>query len=117
MHKSRKRANTGSRKCNCPFMIEAQEHPTGKWRGRVLVEYHNHDPSAEATSHPSHRQSTLVANKDIQAMLERLLNRQTAISTIRSELEKVGITLTSSNLYNLKQRIRNIQLEGSTVIQ
>jgi hypothetical protein len=97
-------------------MIEAQELPTGKWKGRIFVKHHNHDPSTKVTSYPSHRRSTLVANKDAQAMLERLLNRQTAISTIRSELEKVSVTLTSGDLYNLKERIRSVQLGGLTVI-
>ena len=79
-------------------MIEAQELPSGKWRGRVLVEHHNHDPSAVAISHPSHRLSTLAANKVAQNMLERLLNRRTPISTIRSELEEVGVLLTEKDL-------------------
>jgi hypothetical protein len=52
LHSTRKRADTGSRKCNCRFAVEAQELGEGseRWRGRILVDYHNHTPSQEVTS-------------------------------------------------------------------
>ena len=45
LYLSRKRIYIGSRKYNCPFLIEAQELPSGKWRGRILEENHNYDSS------------------------------------------------------------------------
>ena len=55
MQASRMRAGTGSRKCNCPFIIETQELPGGTWRGRIIEEHHNHQGTEQVTSHPVHR--------------------------------------------------------------
>jgi hypothetical protein len=69
VYKSRKRANTGSRKCNCPFLIKAQELPFSQWRGSTKIEHHNHNPSNEVTSYPSHRKRALESNEDATALI------------------------------------------------
>jgi hypothetical protein len=62
VHESKRRKGTSSSKCNCPFRIVAIEDPiTLKWKAFIKEEHHNHDPSSEPTSHPSHRR-TGIAN-------------------------------------------------------
>jgi hypothetical protein len=82
MHASRKRAGTGSRRCNYPFMIEAQELPESTWRGRIIEEYHNHQGTEHVTSHPVHRHRRL--NETASKAIKQLLERRTPVTTIRS---------------------------------
>jgi hypothetical protein len=107
VHESRKRANTGSKKCNCPFLIEAQELPSGQWRGSTKIEHYNHDPSNEVTSYPSHRKRALESNEDATALIQRLLNRRTPAATIKLKLKAMGVRVRQQDLYNIRLRIRS----------
>jgi hypothetical protein len=115
MHASRKRAGTGSRKCNCPFMIEAQELPAGTWRGRIIEKYHNHQGTEQVTSHPVHRRRRL--DETASNAIKQLLDRRTAVATIRSNMRAIGIHVTKSDIYNMRGRIRNAEMGGVTAIQ
>jgi hypothetical protein len=117
IYESRKRANTGSRKCNCPFLIEAQELPSGQWRGRMKVEFHNHDPSDQVTSYPSHRKRALEGNEEAQATILRLLDRRAPAAIIKAELKAMGVHVRRTDIYNIRSRIRGTQLGGTTSIQ
>jgi hypothetical protein len=69
LHKTRKRAHISSRKCNCPFIIKAQELSSSKWRGLILEAYYNHMPSIKVTSHPSYQKHNLKSNKEAKALV------------------------------------------------
>jgi hypothetical protein len=113
---SRKRANTGSRCCDCPFKIEAQELPGGRWRGRVLNEYHNHTASEETTSHPAHRKGRL--DNDGEVLVKQLLSRATPVSTILEQVHnQFGLRLKARDIYNLRAEQRRIDLVDTTAIQ
>jgi len=71
------------------------------------MEYYNHDPSAEAISYPVYRRTILAINEDAQELLKRLLNRRIVISTIRSELKELGVSVTAGDLYNQRARIQS----------
>ena len=61
LHPSKKRPNTGSRKTDCPYRIIAQEQGEGgTWRGYILEEHHNHEPSDDPIAHPSNRTKKLL---------------------------------------------------------
>ncbi|KAI0996833.1 hypothetical protein K3495_g11349 [Podosphaera aphanis] len=73
LHPSKKRKNTGSRKTNCPSQIIAQEKAVG-WRGYILEEHHNHEPSDDPIAHPSNRTKRLDINHEAKVLVSKLLN-------------------------------------------
>ena len=89
LHPSKKRPNTGSRKTDCPYRIIAQEQGKGgTWRGYILEEHHNHEPSDDPIAHPSNRTKKLDINQEALALVSSLLNRRTPVSTIRAQLRE-----------------------------
>src|SRR5712664_2794601 len=83
-----------------------------KWKA-VIKEHHNHDPSPEPTSHPSHRRAGIAnLSESSKQTVERLRLRNTPVSTVRAQLGDMGVKVTSKDLYNMKQRARNAQLGG-----
>lgn len=118
LHPSKKRPNTGSRKTDCPYRIIAQEQGEGgTWRGYILEEHHNHEPSDDPIAHPSNRTKKLGINQEALALVLSLLSRQTPVSTIRAQLrEKWGVELTPRDVYNMGQKIRTEELGGKTPI-
>jgi hypothetical protein len=119
VHESKRRKGTSSRKCNCPFRIFAIEDPvTLKWKAFIKEEHHNHDPSSESTSHPSHRRAGIATlPESSKQMVDTLRLRNTPVSTVRAQLGDMGVKVTSKDLYNMKQRARNAELGGLTAVQ
>ncbi|KAI0999282.1 hypothetical protein K3495_g8918 [Podosphaera aphanis] len=116
LHPSKKRKNTDSRKTNCPFRTIAQEKAVG-WRGYILEEHHNHEPSDDPIAHPSNCTKRLDINQEAKAPVSKLLNRQTRVSTIRSQVrDKWGVELNARDVYNFGQKIRSQELGGKTPI-
>ncbi|KAI0998776.1 hypothetical protein K3495_g9420 [Podosphaera aphanis] len=108
--------NTGSRKTNCSFRIVAQEKAFG-WRGYILEEHHNHEPSDDLIAHPSNRTKRLDINQEARVFVSKLLNRRTRVSTIRSQVQnKWGVELNARDEYNFGQKIRSQELGGKTPI-
>ena len=118
IHESRKRANTSTRKCNCPFRIEAQELANKEWQGKLLVLHHNHTGTLETSSHPAHRR-VAIANMDDQdkTLFESLLQRNAPVPIIRAQLRSKGVNITQRDVYNIASASRNAQLGGLTAIQ
>ena len=114
VHKSKRRKGTSSRKCNCPFRIVAIEDPvTLRWKAFIKEEHHNHDPSSEPTSHPSHRRAGIAnLSESSKQMVDILRLRNTSVSTVRAQLEDTGVQVTSKDLYNMVRRARNAQLKA-----
>ena len=82
VHESKRRKGTSSSKCNCPFRIVAIEDPvTLKWKAFIKEEHHNHDPSSEPTSHPSHRRAGIAnLSESSKQMVDILCLRNTPAS-------------------------------------
>jgi hypothetical protein len=114
VHKSKRRKGTSSRKCNCPFRIVAIEDPvTLKWKAFIKDEHHNHDPSSEPTSHPSHWRAGIAnLSESSKQMVDTLRLRNTSVSTVRAQLGDIGVQVTSKDLYNMLRRARNAQLKA-----
>ena len=119
VHESKRRKGTSSRKCNCPFRIFAIEDPaTLKWKAFIKEEHHNHGPSSEPTSHPSHRRAGLANLPEAsKQMVDTLRLRNTPVSTVRAQLGGMGTMVTSKDLYNVAQRARSTHLGGLTAVQ
>src|SRR5882762_76618 len=90
-----------------------------KWKAVIKEEHHNHDPSPEPTSHPSHRRAGIAnLSESSKQMVDRLRLRNTPVSTVRAQLgDMAGVKVTSKGLCNMKQRARNTQLGGLTAVQ
>jgi len=120
VHESKRRKGTSSSKCNCPLRIVAIEDPvTLKWKAFIKEEHHNHDPSSEPTSHPSHRRAGIAnLSESSKQMVDILRLRNTPVSTVLAQLgDMAGVKVTSKGLCNMKQRARNTQLGGLTAVQ
>src|SRR6267378_1429638 len=89
-----------------------------KWKAVIKEEHHNHDPSPEPTSHPSHRRAGIAnLSESSKQTVERLRLRNTPVSTVRAQLGDMGVKVTSKDLYNMKQRARNVQLGGLIAVR
>ncbi|KAI0997338.1 hypothetical protein K3495_g10847 [Podosphaera aphanis] len=64
LHPSKRRKDTGSRKKERPFKVQAHQLPNGEWRGSIkevkevqkdLHKYHNHEASDGPINHPTFR--------------------------------------------------------------
>ena len=57
LHASRRRPNTASQKCNCPFRVVAKQNLDGTWEAAILEErgHHNHTSSDKPEAHAAHR--------------------------------------------------------------
>ena len=88
VHESKRRKGTSSSKCNCPLRIVAIEDPvTLKWKAFIKEEHHNHDPSSEPTSHPSHRRAGIAnLSESSKQMVDILRLRNSPVSTVRAQL-------------------------------
>src|SRR5467141_2266623 len=88
-----------------------------KWKAVIKEEHHNHDPSPEPTSHPSHRRAGIAnLSESSKQTVERLRLRNTPVSTVRAQLGDM-VKVTSKDLYNMKQRARNAQLGGLIAVR
>jgi len=119
IHKSKRRKASSSRKCNCPFRIHAIEDPsTLKWRAFIKEQYHNHEPSSESTSHPSHRRAGIAnLSADQRQLVGTLQLRNTPVNTIRAQLSDMSVDVISRDLYNDRNRSRFTHLGGVTAVQ
>ena len=117
-HVSKKRDNTGSRKVNCPFRINAKKLLSGKWKIEYKEENHNHEASDGPVNHPAHRIKTLDSNRSAEEVLKTLVSRMTKVSIIQAVLKRDwGIELTKRDIYNMRARKRIGELNGLTPIQ
>jgi hypothetical protein len=66
VHPSKRRKNTGSKKCDCQMKVAATQQADG-WMLKVIEATHNHGPFAAPTAHPAHRIAAL--HPDIRARI------------------------------------------------
>ncbi|KAN0080595.1 hypothetical protein V8E54_003799 [Elaphomyces granulatus] len=112
VHESKRRKGS-SRKCNCPFRIVAIEDPvTLKWKAFIKEEHHNHDPSSEPTSHPSHRRASIANLSESSKQMVDTLLINTPVRMVRAQLGDMGVKVVSKDLYNMVQRASNARLEA-----
>jgi hypothetical protein len=115
-HPSRKRNNTGSKKCGCKMRVAGVQQE-GSWALKVIEDTHNHGPSAAPIAHPAHR----IASLEPEVRAEIIRNWQAGISNsmILSSLRIgfPGVTLTRDDLRNITQAKRRHTLAGRSPIE
>jgi len=84
-----------------------------KWKAVIKEEHHNHGPSPEPTSHPSHRRAGIA---NLSESSKQMVDRPPKTYTVRAQLGDMGVKVTSKDLYNMKQRARNAQLGGLAAV-
>jgi hypothetical protein len=87
VHPSRKRKNTGSKKCGCMMRVSLiQDLLSGQWETKVLEGSHNHGSSADATAHPAHRiaATTLETRASINELAKSGLKRSDFVNATRT---------------------------------
>ena len=71
VHDSKRRLNTGSKKCGCKMRITlAMDRISGQWQVKVLEGIHNHAVSANFTAHLAHRIAFISA--EMRASIDAL---------------------------------------------
>ena len=117
-HPTRKRLNTGSKKCGCRMRaVLVQDKVTGKWELVIMEATHNHARSLDSSAHPAHRISAISAETrvSIDTFAKAGLSNAQILSALREE--DPSVTLTSKDISNLIQKSRIEQLGGKTPIQ
>ena len=115
---SKKRPNTGSKKCGCQMRVTLiKDRISEQQEVKVLEGTHNHAASADSTAHPAHRIAS--ASAEIRASIDTLAKAGLPNAQILSALreEDSSFTLVSKDISNLIQKERNKQLGGKTPIQ
>ena len=85
-----------------------------KWKAVIKEEHHNHGPSPEPTSHPSHRRAGIA---NLSESSKQMVDRPPKTYTVRAQLGDMGVKVTSKDLYNMKQRARDAQLGGLIAVR
>ncbi|POS86197.1 hypothetical protein EPUL_003709 [Erysiphe pulchra] len=92
LHQSKKRSNTVSRETNCPFRIIAQEYKGqegDEWKGYILMEDHNNEPSDLPKVLPTNRILAIDHNTEAKQLVKILLNRGVGVSKIQDRIRQI----------------------------
>jgi hypothetical protein len=114
---SKKRKNTGSKKCDCKMKIALKRDDiSGYWELSVVEGSHNHSASL-ASAHPAHRLAAL--DPIVTAKIDALAVSGLTVSQILTLLRKDYSTLllNAKDITNIVQKARLHQLGGNTPIQ
>ena len=85
VHPSKKRKNTGSKKCGCQMRVTlAKDRVSEQWQVKVLEATHNHAASADFTAHPAHRITSVPAQiyASIGSLAKASLSNAQILSTL-----------------------------------
>jgi len=61
----------GSRKTGCEFTLTITRTSEIQWEVAIITATHNHEPSVNASTHPTHRKLTTNEENVVNAMIER----------------------------------------------
>lgn len=123
VHETKRRKNTGSKKCGCKFRVEIKlqepklpgESPV--WQVRDIGKAHNHGRSADISAHPQHRLAACSEEtKDLIIAAAKSGQRYPDILAMHQETTP-AFNLVSKDISNLLQGVRNEELAGRSPIQ
>jgi hypothetical protein len=118
MHESKRRKNTSTMKCNCPYrVIATRETSDSPWSSRTVHEEHNHDAVTALSALPQHRLGAItVEDRRKVAEMNQLGHSPTAIlAALR--LANPETLLVARDIYNLLYSLRIEELDGLTPIE
>jgi hypothetical protein len=119
-HKSRRRKNTSTMKCDCPFTISAK-HLDGQsqsgWQVKVADNNHNHGPVAALSALPQHRVAAMTLDERLKVKQMHSENHSAnqILTTLR--LANPNSMLVPRDIYNLLAGLRIDELSGKTPIE
>jgi len=113
--KPKKGRKAGSRKTRCEFKLTLTRTPSNKWDVTVLNGTHNHEPSLNPSTHPTHRKLTQDKVKLVKSMSDRAAKPWDILLAMRQlDLET---HVTTANIQNQKAKLRKEELGGRTATE
>ncbi len=113
---SDRRRKTGSTLTNCPFRaVGKMVAALNAWQLSVSVPEHNHEASISRAAHASLRRLNEEASRQLVSLTASHVVPRTIEAILRQSDQ--GEAIIRKDIYNARQRIRNIALNGRTPIQ
>ncbi len=109
--------DTTSRKCDCPFDAVALNEDN-VWVLRVREAGHNHEPTLPSV-HPTHQKAAIT--QDVQQQIPHQAQvgalPKLTLSILRLDNNKENSLFKARDVYNVRQKIREENLEGPIPVQ
>ena len=103
---TRVRKNRKKRLVGCKWKARAKRNATGSWVLTMMEDKHNgHDPSGDATSHPSLRQLPTHALEEARAAFKAGRSPKQVLELLQQQYNPA---VTAQDVYNLKAKINRI---------
>ncbi|XP_077246723.1 PKS-NRPS hybrid synthetase cheA-like isoform X2 [Tasmannia lanceolata] len=104
-----------SRLINCPFKVEGTRKIDGSWILKVKNGEHNHEALEGISGHPFSRRFSKEEVLQIKEMIAAGIQPRQMVTTLRNTNPNLAVV--SSDVYNIKKKIRLENLSGRTPIQ
>jgi hypothetical protein len=124
VHETKRRKNTGSKKCGCKFRVEIKldkklsiAADSQVWRVKDMGNEHNHGRSSALSAHPQYRLGQCLS--ETRASIIAAAQAGQSNAEIMATLQQIDPTfnLISKDISNLLQEARRIELGGQSPIQ
>ncbi|KAK9109153.1 hypothetical protein Sjap_017213 [Stephania japonica] len=109
------RPNTGTKKCQCPFLIQLKEHPDSYWYVSVVCGMHNHNSANFLERHSYAGRLTQDEAAILDQMSKANVRPRQILNTLKQRDKNNASTLRT--IYNARQRNRIKEAGGRTQMQ
>jgi hypothetical protein len=117
VHATKKRANTATTKCRCPFRIRATYSIGTNWTIHFVNLEHNHEAASANSAFPQHRLAAIsTTERERVSELNKLGNSPTQILQALRLANPTSV-LVIRDIYNLLYCLRLDELGGSTPVE
>ncbi|CAF9908606.1 MAG: hypothetical protein ALECFALPRED_004691 [Alectoria fallacina] len=109
---TRVRKNRKKRLVGCKWKARAKRNATGGWVLTIMEDKHNgHDPSGDATNHPSLRQLPAEAVEEAREAFKAKRSPKQVLELLQQQYNPA---VTAQDVYNLKAKINRIDNSTTT---
>ena len=106
---------TGSKKCQCPFMLKGWEYAPDMWRLDVMNGKHNHRPAVYQYGHALVSRLTQEQYNTTSRLTKSHVKPKEILDHLKREDPNIRTTL--KHIYNARNKIKSEAMGGRTVMQ